>query len=291
MATTMYAHMLGPCSRDAPQFKGKRILHFLVEYEFCATAAHLTASQTIHQITRYCDLKSERFKELLRKYYEEDWDAFKSHLLEFYPSEEEKPYYKVDHLIKLVHKHRKLSSIKKFDNYIREFTIVATALEEWKALSQTDKYDYFWRGIKPMSFCDEIANVLRNSKQWTDLTNPPPMDEAIQTIKLCLKRDLYHVPEDGELGMTSDAETSSSVTESDDESGSDNSDDESKRAKGKKAQPKVDIKQKKDKGIDKPPETKAQDSGDPMKSNINDLAEKIGRLTLALGQFDADKAA
>jgi hypothetical protein len=228
MATTTYTCMPGPCSRDAPRFKGKRILCFLAEYEFCATAAHLTASQTIHQITHYCDLKSERFIESLREYYEEDWDAFKSRLLEFYPSEEEKPYYKVDHLIKLVRKHRKLSSIEKFDNYICEFTIVATALEEWKALSQTNKYNYFWRGIKPMSFHDEIANVLRNSKQWTDLTNPPPMDEAIQTIKLRLKRDLYCVPEDGELGVTSDAKTSLSMTESNDESGSDNSDDESK---------------------------------------------------------------
>jgi Protein of unknown function (DUF4100)/Zinc knuckle len=236
-------------------------------------------------------LKSERFIESLREYYEEDWDAFKSRLLEFYPSEEEKPYYKVDHLIKLVHKHRKLSSIEKFNNYIREFTLVTTALEEWKALSQTDKYNYFRRGIKPMSFRDEIANVLRNYKQWTDLTNPPPMDEAIQTIKLHLKRDLYHVPEDSELSMMLDAETSLSTTESDDESGSDNSDNESKKAKGKKAQPKVDIKQKKDKGIDKPPETKAQDSGDPMKSNIDDLAEKIGWLTLALGQFNTDKGA
>jgi hypothetical protein len=228
MATTMYAHMLGPHSRDAPRFKGKRILCFLVEYEFCTTAAHLTASQTICQITHYCDLKSERFIESLCEYNEEDWDASKSHLLEFYPSEEEKPNYKVDHLIKLVRKHRKLSSIEKFDNYICEFTIVTTALEEWKALSQTDKYDYFWRGIKPVSFHDKIANVLRNSKQWTGLTNPPPMDEAIQTIKLHLKRDLYRVPEDGELGVMSDAETSLSMMESDDESGSDNSDDESK---------------------------------------------------------------
>ncbi|KAF9506328.1 hypothetical protein BS47DRAFT_1367439 [Hydnum rufescens UP504] len=56
--------------------------------------AHLTSTQTICQITRYCDTKSERFIESLHEYYEEDWDNFKSHLLEFYPSEEEKPYYK-----------------------------------------------------------------------------------------------------------------------------------------------------------------------------------------------------
>ncbi|KAF9521093.1 hypothetical protein BS47DRAFT_1386782, partial [Hydnum rufescens UP504] len=138
MSTTTYARMPGLRSRDAPRFKGKRILRFLAEYEFCATVAHLTSTQTIRQITRYCDTKSERFIESLHEYYEEDWDNFKSRLLEFYPSEEEKPYYKVDHLIKLVRKDQKLSSIEKFDNYIREFTVIATALEERKALSETD---------------------------------------------------------------------------------------------------------------------------------------------------------
>jgi hypothetical protein len=187
MASTAYAHMPGPCSRDALRFKGKRILWFLAEYEFCATAAHLTPTQTIRQITRYCDTKTKRFIESLDKYYNEDWDAFKACLLDYYPSEEEKPYYKLDHLIKLVHKERKLSSIDKFNNYIHEFTVIARSLEDHKALSQTDKYDYFWRGVKPVSFCNEIGNILRNSKQWIDLTNPLPMKEATQAIKLHLK--------------------------------------------------------------------------------------------------------
>jgi hypothetical protein len=178
MSTTMYTCMPGPHSRDTLQFKGKRILCFLVEYKFCATMAHLTPSQTIHQITCYWDIKSKRFVESLDEYYHDDWEAFKTHLLDYYPSEEEKPYYKLDHLLKLVHKDRKLLLIEKFDNYVREFTVIARALEDHKALSQTDKFDYFWRGVKPISFHDEIGNVLRNSKVWMDLTNPPPMDEA-----------------------------------------------------------------------------------------------------------------
>jgi hypothetical protein len=39
--------------------------------------------------------------------------------------------------------------------------------------------------VKPVYFCDEIGNILRNSKQWID--NPPPMKEATQAIKLHLK--------------------------------------------------------------------------------------------------------
>jgi hypothetical protein len=228
MASTTYARMPGPCSRDAPQFKGKRILRFLAKYEFCATAAHLTSTQTIHQITLYCDTKTERFIESLDEYYNNNWDAFKACLLDYYPSEEEKPYYKLDHLLKLVQKDRKLSSIEKFDNYICEFTVIVRALEDHKALSQTDKYDYFWRGVKPVSFHDKIGTILRNSKQWINLTNPPPMKEATQAIKLRLKRDLYRVPDDGRSNAALEDDESSETTDSDLENDSDSSEDESR---------------------------------------------------------------
>jgi hypothetical protein len=104
MSSMTNTHMPGPRSRDAPRFTGKQILHFLAEYKFCATAAGLSATQTICQITWYCDTKSEQFLKTLDEYYANDWMAFKSQLLEYYPSEEEKPYYKVDHLIKLAKK-------------------------------------------------------------------------------------------------------------------------------------------------------------------------------------------
>ncbi|KAF9511881.1 hypothetical protein BS47DRAFT_1363522 [Hydnum rufescens UP504] len=271
MSTTTFTHMLGPRSRDTPRFKGKRVLCFLTEYEFCTIAAHLTPSQTICQITRYCNTKSEGFIESLDEYYSDDWEAFKACLLDYYPSEEEKPYYKLDHLLKLVRKDRKLSSVEKFDNYIQEFTIIARALEDRKHSHRL------------------IRHVLRHSKQWTDLTNPPPMKEATQAIKLHLKRDLYHIPDDEGLNMALEDGSSSDTSESDDESGTDNTDDKSKRVKSKKYQSKVEAKQKKEETVLKPLETKAQDSGDLMKSNINDLAEKIRRLTLALGQLDPNK--
>jgi hypothetical protein len=47
-------------------------------------------------------MKSEQFIKTLDEYYGDDWMTFKSRLLGFYPSEEEKPYYKVSDLIKLV---------------------------------------------------------------------------------------------------------------------------------------------------------------------------------------------
>ncbi|KAF9505336.1 hypothetical protein BS47DRAFT_1400472 [Hydnum rufescens UP504] len=293
MSSTTYSRMPGPRSRDAPRFTGKRILWFLAEYEFCATAAGLSSAQTIQQITHYCDSKSERFIESLDEYYNDDWDAFKARFMEYYPSEEEKPYYKVSDLIKLVRKHRKLSSIEKFDNYIRDFTVIAKSLEERKALSQMDKYNYFWRGVKPVSFHDEIGSAMRHSKLWTDLTNPPLMDEAVQTIKLCLKRDLYRVVDDEEGITSSDDEAAlvSTDTDSDSDSSDSESDKEPRRMKHKKHQSRSEVKQKKEEPTPKATEAKVQDLSEPMKSNIDNLAEKIGRLTIALSQLEADKAA
>ncbi|KAF9516169.1 hypothetical protein BS47DRAFT_1360470 [Hydnum rufescens UP504] len=256
MSTTTFTHMPGPRSRDTLQFKGNRILCFLAEYEFCTTAADLTPTQTIHQITHYCDTKSERFIKSLDEYYNDDWDVFKSHLLDYYPSEEEKPYYKVDHLLKLICKDRKLSSIEKFDNYIREFMVITRALEDRKALLQTDKYDYFWRGVKPMSFHKEIGNMM------TDRMWPQDDNKSLDTM------------------------------DSDNNSGMDDSDDEARQVKNRKLQSKLNNKQKQEENITKPSDTtKAPDLGDPMKLNIDNLVEKIGCLTIVLGQFDPDKVA
>ncbi|KAF9504628.1 hypothetical protein BS47DRAFT_1490134 [Hydnum rufescens UP504] len=289
MSTMTHVRMPGPQSKDAPRFRGKRILHFLAEYEFCATTAGLNSIQTIQQITHYCNTKSEQFIESLDEYYGDNWESFKARLLEFYPSEEEKPYYKVDHLIKLVRKDRKLSSIAKFDNYIREFMVIAKSLDDRKALSQMDKHDYFWHGIKPPSFHEEIATVLKNSKLWTDLTCPPPMPEVIQTVKLHLKQDLYRVPDDdGQYGLR-DNETTTDSSDSDESSSIDsNTDQDTRRTGFKRYRVKHEAKPSKDKPTIIALEPKPQDTHDLVKSNIDDLAEKIGRLTIALGHLQDD---
>ncbi|KAF9516225.1 hypothetical protein BS47DRAFT_1390860 [Hydnum rufescens UP504] len=117
------------------------------------------------------------------------------------------------------------------------------------------------------------------------------MEEATRAIKLQLKRDLYRVPDDETMHTVLDDEGSSSTTDSDESSDSEDSDEEPKQAKNKKGQLKPENKQKKDEvTTPKPAElSKVQESIDLMKSNIDDLAEKIGRLTLVLGQLDPDK--
>ena len=287
-----FSRMPGPRSRDAPRFNGKRVIRFLADYEYCADAAGLSPEQRILQITRYCDTKSEEFIESLDEYSGKDWVKLKNCLLDCYPSEEEKPYYKVDDLLKFVRKDRKLPTIEKFDEYFREFTVIAKSLEARQALSETDKHDYFWRGIKPPTFREEIAIAMKNSKLWTDLTNPPPMGKVKEVIKQRLKRDLYRVVDDDGKYADDDESQGTNSDNSSDESGSSDSesDREYRRTRAKRRNSKHDVRTKRDGPAPKATETKPQEPVEPPKSNIDDLAEKIGRLTIALGQFDNDKA-
>jgi hypothetical protein len=82
-----------------------------------------------------------------------------------------------------------------------------------------------------------------------------------------------------------------SDSDSDSDSSGLESDKEPRWMKHKKHHPKVEIKQKKEEPAPKAPEAKVQDSAEPTKNNIDNLAEKIGRLTIALNSFDGDKAA
>jgi hypothetical protein len=286
-----FTRMPGPRSRDAPRFTGKRIIRFLADYEYCADAAGLTPEQRILQITRYCDIKSEEFIESLDEYGGKDWPKLKKSLLDCYPSEEEKPYYKVDDLLKFVRKDRKLPTIEKFDEYFRQFSVIAKSLEARQALSETDKHDYFWRGIKPPTFREEIAIAMKNAKLWTDLTNPPPMTKVKEMIKQRLKRDLYRVnDDDGKYADGDESQGSPSENSSDESDPSDSeSEREYRRMRAKRRHSKHDVRTKKDGPAPKATETKAPEPPEPPKSNIDDLAEKIGRLTIALGQFDNDK--
>ncbi|KAF9502875.1 hypothetical protein BS47DRAFT_1369947 [Hydnum rufescens UP504] len=240
------------------------------QYEFCATAAGLSSTQTIQQITHYCDTKSERFIKSLDEYYKDNWDLFKSRRLKFYPSEEERPYYRPGHLLKFVQKERKLSSVEVFDKYFYQ-----------KALSETDKHDYFWQGIKPPSFREEIAIVLQNS-------NPPLMNEVTHMVKLRLRQDLYQVLDDNKLDVHKD-KISSDCSKEEEASSSDSNSEEPRCPRSKRHHIKHETKQKKEESMMKPLQVKPQDTPVPVKSSMDDLAEKIGCLTIAISQYKAER--
>jgi Zinc knuckle len=169
--------------------------------------------------------------------------------------------------------------------------VIVGSLDDHKALSQMDKHDYFWRGIKPPSFREEIGSVLRHSKLWIDLTCPPPMQEVIRTIKLRLKQDLYRVLDDDEQDGLHDNDALTESSDSDSSSKVDSDTDNDTRPHGfKRHHIKPEAKPTKDEPTIHALEPKPQDPGNLVKSNMDDLAEKIGCLTIALGCLQADTA-
>jgi hypothetical protein len=116
-----------------------------------------------------------------------------------------------------------------------------------------------------------------NLKLWSDLMKPPPMNEVINTVKTCLKRDLYHILDDEEDLEFSNSEKLTSSTDSENESAMSDSSSgkEIVRPKFKKHQVKLDSKAKKEE-LTQVPEAKPQDAGDTAKTNVDDLVEKIG---------------
>jgi hypothetical protein len=66
-----------PRNRDTPQFEGKRIKHFLEEFEALTDAAMLSKDEHCHYIVCYCKSEAEEFIELLEEYEDNDWDTLK----------------------------------------------------------------------------------------------------------------------------------------------------------------------------------------------------------------------
>jgi hypothetical protein len=106
-----------PHNQDAPQFEGKRIKHFLKEFEALADAATLSTDEHCHYIIRYCKGKAEEFIESLEEYENNDWDALKKKLEESYPSEEEERHYTHKSLSSFYHQSQMISNMVSFDKY------------------------------------------------------------------------------------------------------------------------------------------------------------------------------
>ncbi|KAF9509106.1 hypothetical protein BS47DRAFT_1397221 [Hydnum rufescens UP504] len=115
------------------------------------------------------------------------------------------------------------------------------------------------------------------------------MPEVIQTIKLRLKRDLYQVlDDDGQYGLH-DNEATTDSSDSDEFSSIDSNTNQDARHTGfKRYWVKHEAKPSKDKPTIIALELKPQDTRNLVKSNIDDLAEKIRRLTIVLGHLQAD---
>lgn len=91
-------------------------------------------------------------------------------------------------------------------------------------LSERDRDNYFFVGIKPLMLHNQIQNILERDSKWKDVTVPPEMNVVMDSTEQYLKRDWY-VPWD--LG-DDEAPALGSYNADDDSSSSDSDLDEGK---------------------------------------------------------------
>ena len=213
--------MPGPRNRDAPRFKGRGIKRFLTEFEALADAASLDPAARCRAIPRYYNEKAEELILSLVEYDREDWEGIKKKLEHFYRSDEEIHHYTRKSLLTFVCKGRNIQDISSFDEYCRDFFIISRALECKRMLSERDRDDYFFVGIKPLTLRHQIQNILERDSMWEDIMVPPEMQAVMDSTEKYLKRDRY-VPIDLEdngtpvLGSYNDPDSSSSDEDEDD---------------------------------------------------------------------------
>ncbi len=292
---TTVTHMPGPCSWEAPQFRGRKIKKFLYEFELQVKSAKLSDAQKCKYIISYCKEKEAKFIWTLPGYDSHQWDELKDKLLSYYPAKHEDQVYWIKDLWCFVQWNHKIRHWVDLDTYCQKFRVIMISLEVKSHLNEIEKDDFFFRGLKPRSFWHHVKWELKAQNQWTDLTRPPAMDSVVPIAKALLKRNLYYDDEsDEDSDDESDEEkpqsnADSDPVSSDDDTLSDDSDDEEdmhKHKSKKKTLVKRESRQSTKDVEPKAPELKSEqckpDSDTIFKSNMDDLADRISKLMIEL---------
>ena len=296
---TAVARMPGPRSHEAPQFRGRKIKKFLYEFELQAKSAKLSDAQKCEYVVSYCKEKEAKFIRTLPGYESQQWNDLKDELLSYYPAEHEDRVYRIKDLRRFVQRDRKIRRRMDLDTYRRKFRVIMISLEAKSRLNEIEKDDFFFRGLKPRSFRHHVKRELKAQNRWTDLTRPPAMDSVVSIAKALLKHDLYYDDEsdedtedESEEDKKSRSYGDSDSDASDNDALSDESDDEEdeKPARKHKSKKKTLVKRESKqstKDIEpKTPELKSEqrkpDSDTVFKSNMDDLADRISKLTIEL---------
>jgi hypothetical protein len=274
--TSMARLMPGPRNRDAPRFKGRGVKGFLSEFDSLADAASLDSAARCRAVPRYCSEKIEEFVLSLEEYHKEDWEGIKKMLQRFYRADEEIHHYNRKSLLAFARKARDIQDLSSFDEYCRDFLVIARALERKKMLSERDRDDYFFVGIKPLTLRNQIQNILERDSKWKDVTAPPEMNVVMDSTEQYLKRDRY-IPRD--LG-DDEAPALGSYNADDDNSSSDSDLDDGKDSH--RYWTKKDTTSKdKDKEVPAKVQTKATDSP-KQEVTTEDLAQRLERLAILM---------
>ena len=183
--------MPAPCAKEAPQFKGEYLKDFLDEFEILAKAAGISNAERCDYLARYCccdksGFDHKRFVKGLEEYLETDWKMLKAHLAKCYPPEEEVFSVTKKALVKFIQRNRNIHDLASFDEYYRNFGLLANALEAKKKLKEDERNSLFIHSI-PYSLHKKIIDKLLCTNDWKDKDVAPEMDRVIDAAEELLK--------------------------------------------------------------------------------------------------------
>ena len=183
--------MPAPRAKEAPRFKGEYLKDFLDEFEILAKAAGISDAERCDYLTRYCccdksGFDHKRFVKGLKEYLETDWKKLKACLAKCYPPEEEEFSVTKKALVKFIQQNRNIHDLTSFDEYYRNFGLLANALEAKKKLKEDERNSLFIHSI-PYSLCKKIIDKLLRTNDWKNKDVAPEMDKVIDAAEELLK--------------------------------------------------------------------------------------------------------
>jgi hypothetical protein len=183
--------MPAPRAKEAPRFKGEYLKDFLDEFEILAKAAGISDAERCDYLARYCcrdksGFDHKRFVKGLKEYLETDWKKLKARLAKCYPPEEEEFSVTKKALVKFIQRNRNIHDLASFDEYYRNFGLLANALEAKKKLKEDERNSLFIHGI-PYSLRKKIIDELLRTNDWKDKDVAPEMDKVIDAAEELLK--------------------------------------------------------------------------------------------------------
>jgi hypothetical protein len=167
---SMPKSMPAPRAKEAPRFKGEYLKDFLDEFEILAKAAGISDAERCDYLARYCcrdksGFDHKRFVKGLKEYLEADWKKLKARLAKCYPPEEEEFSVTKKALVKFIQRNRNIHDLASFDEYYRNFGLLANVLEAKKKLKEDERNSLFIHGI-PYSLRKKIINELMRTSEW-----------------------------------------------------------------------------------------------------------------------------
>ena len=177
--------------KEALRFKGEYLKDFLDEFEILAKAAGISDTEHCDYLAHYCchdksGFDHKRFVKGLKEYLKTDWKKLKARLTKCYPPEEEEFSVTKKALVKFIQRNRNIHDLTSFDEYYRNFGLLANGLEVKKKLKEDERNSLFIHGI-PYSLRKKIIDELLRTNDWKDKDITPEMDKVIDTAEELLK--------------------------------------------------------------------------------------------------------